>query len=552
MSVPTPAGPQGVPDVIRTNSLLFVCVLCALWILPGLIGHDPWKPDEAYSFGLVYHILQGGNWIVPTLVQEPFLEKPPVYYLTAALLAKTLGGLLPLHDAARLVSGLYMALTFLLVGLTSRELHGSGKGWLAVLALLGSFGLLLPAHYLLADVAELTGFSLALYGMALCTRRPALGGVALGCGIGLAFLSKGMLALGSMSLAAAALPLLSSQWRTRDFLLTAMIALAAALPWMVIWPWLLYRHSPALFQEWFKLDSFGSLFGANKLGPTVQPGYYVYQLLWFGFPLLPLAAWAIWQGRRSLRTEAGLLLPLTVFLATLVLLSFSRISREIYAMPLLVPLAALAVPGVLTLRRGAANAFWSFALLFTGFMVLLGWFYWMGVDLGFPPRLHRHLMRMQPGYAPHFNLFKFTFALALTLFWIWVLTRLRRSPERPLIAHATGITLIWGLGLSLFMSYADTGKSYRPMVVSMAHALPSEYRCISARNLGDPQRAMLEYFAGIVTYRDEIPGRQRQCDLLLVQGSRTSIHQPGPSWTKIWEGSRLGDDKELFQLYRRG
>jgi len=75
---------------------------------------------------------------------------------------------------------------------------------------------------------------------------------------------------------------------------------------------------------------------------------------------------------------------------------------------------------------------------------------------------------------------------------------------------------------------------------------------MSARNLGDPQRAMLEYFAGIVTYRDEIPGRQRQCDLLLVQGSRTSIHQPGPNWTKIWEGARLGDDKELFQLYRRG
>ena len=41
--------------------------LCAAWILPGLIGHDPWKPDEAYTFGLVYHVLQGGGWIVPML-----------------------------------------------------------------------------------------------------------------------------------------------------------------------------------------------------------------------------------------------------------------------------------------------------------------------------------------------------------------------------------------------------------------------------------------------------------------------------------------------------
>ena len=35
------------------------------WIVPGLVAHDPWKPDEAYTFGLVYHVLQGGSWIVP-------------------------------------------------------------------------------------------------------------------------------------------------------------------------------------------------------------------------------------------------------------------------------------------------------------------------------------------------------------------------------------------------------------------------------------------------------------------------------------------------------
>ena len=552
MSAPQPAGPPGEPDVIRANSLLFTCALCLLWILLGLIGHDPWKPDEASSFGLVYHILQTGDWIVPTIAHEPFLEKPPVYYLTAALFAKIFGGVLPLHDAARLVSGFYMALTFLLVGLTSRELHGEGKGWLGVLALLGSFGLLLPAHYVVADVAELTGFALALYGIAVCTRRPVLGGLALGSGIGLAFLCKGMLALGAMSITVAVLPLLSTQWRTRNVVFAVLVALAAALPWILIWPWLLYKHSPALFQEWFKLDSFGSLLGQNKLGPSIQPGYYVYQLIWFAFPVLPLAAWAVWQGRKEILAQPGLLLPLTVFLATLALLSVSRISREVYAMPMLAPLAILAVPGVLTLKRGAANAFWWFATVFATFMALIGWFYWMGADLGFPPRLHRHLMRMQPGYVPGFDLFKFAVGLALTFFWIWVLVRLKRTPERPLVAHAVGITLIWGLGLTLFMAYADTGKSYRPMVMDIARSLPPGYRCLSARNLGDPQRAMLEYFAGIVTYRDEIPSRRRRCDFLLVQGLRTSIQQPEAGWTRIWEGARLGDNKELFQLYRRG
>ena len=57
-------------------------------------------------------------------------------------------------------------------------------------------------------------------------------------GVGLAFMSKGMLALGSMSSLRQLLPVLSPQWRTRNFLLTMVVALAAALPWFVIWPWL--------------------------------------------------------------------------------------------------------------------------------------------------------------------------------------------------------------------------------------------------------------------------------------------------------------------------
>jgi hypothetical protein len=65
-------------------------LLFLAWIVPGLFGHDPWKPDEAYSFGLVYELLQGGSWVVPTLAGEPFMEKPPVFYLTSAAFADAL------------------------------------------------------------------------------------------------------------------------------------------------------------------------------------------------------------------------------------------------------------------------------------------------------------------------------------------------------------------------------------------------------------------------------------------------------------------------------
>ena len=97
-----------------------VLALFAAWLLPGLFGHDPWKPDEAYTFGLVYHILESGDWLVPTLGGEPFVEKPPVFFWTAALFAKLFGWAMPLHDAAHLATAFYVCLTLLFTALAHR------------------------------------------------------------------------------------------------------------------------------------------------------------------------------------------------------------------------------------------------------------------------------------------------------------------------------------------------------------------------------------------------------------------------------------------------
>ena len=51
---------------MKSPGALAVAVLVAL-LLPGIVGHDPWKPDEAYTFGLVFDILQSHQWVVPML-----------------------------------------------------------------------------------------------------------------------------------------------------------------------------------------------------------------------------------------------------------------------------------------------------------------------------------------------------------------------------------------------------------------------------------------------------------------------------------------------------
>ncbi|HSN39795.1 MAG TPA: hypothetical protein VLT92_06330 [Burkholderiales bacterium] len=529
-----------------------IVLLCLAWILPGLIGHDPWKPDEAYSFGLVYEILKGGSWIVPTLAGEPFMEKPPIFYLTAAASAWLFSPPLALHDAARLASGFYMALAFLFTGLAGRELHGRNYGVLSVLVLIGCLGLTVRSHQLITDIALLCGFAIAFYGLALSLRRFALGGFWLGTGIGLGFMAKGLIAPGALGIVALAAPLLFRAWRTRDYLFCLAVAALASLPWLLIWPVALFHASPQLFDEWLWVNNFGRFLGTNNLGPHADPGAYLNILPWYTFPALPIALWRLWAARISGLARPGIQLPLLGFLVILGVLGASADARELYALPLLIPLSLLAAPAADTLRRGAINAwFWFSAMGFT-FFVAVAWFYWVSLELGVPARLHQHLHTIQPGYPPGFKLLPFALGLAYTLAWFVLIVRLKRSPQRPVIVWAAGITVIWGLIAILFVGWLDTGKSYRSMIASMQQAMPAQYRCMSSHNLGEPQRAMLDYFAGIITYRDDVPGRQRDCDLLLVHGVPQEENVPLGPWRKIWEGSRPGDDRgERFRLYQR-
>src|SRR2546421_13058513 len=79
---------------------LFV-LLCAAWLLPGLVAHDPWKYDEAVVFGIVNEVLRSGDWVNMRLAGEAYFDKAPLFIWGSALLARVFGTLLPLHDPAR-------------------------------------------------------------------------------------------------------------------------------------------------------------------------------------------------------------------------------------------------------------------------------------------------------------------------------------------------------------------------------------------------------------------------------------------------------------------
>ena len=141
--------------------------------------------------------------------------------------------------------------------------------------------------------------------------------------------------------------------------------------------------------------------------------------------------------------------------------------------------------------------------------------------------------------------------LLYTLAWLTLVFKLKRRPERALIIWSTGMTMVWGLLMILFVTWLDAGKSYRSMTVSLQQALPAHYNCIASQGLGEPQRAMLHYFAGIITQRIERDGGN-SCELFLIQANAKEPAQDhGANWRPIWEGNRPGDKVERYRLYQQ-
>ncbi len=536
------------PHPITAGKAVMIALLCLVWLVTGLVGHDPWKPDEAYSFGLVYSMLQSGDWLVPTLAGEPYMDKPPLFYWTAALFAQLFAPLLPLHDGARLASGLYSALALLFLGLTGRKLYGENRGWAAAIILIGCLGMLVRAHQMITDLALLAGCAMMLYGFAHTQERVLRAGIWIGTGIGIGFMAKGFIAPVLFLLTAALLPALFRNWRQRNYFLSLGIAALCSLPWLTVWPLMLYQHSPQLFAEWAWAHNIGNWLDYIKAGPSKDSLYYLKNLPWLAWPALPLAAWTVWRARKRLAQRDDLQLPLVSFAVMLVTLSLVPNIREVFALPMLLPVALLATASLSMLKRGAANALDWFGLMTFALLAILMWWGWAGLLLDNHAKITQWLKDYQPGFEPDFHTTPFVIAIVASVLWLVLVWRVGRSMRRAVTNWATGITLIWVLAMTLWLPWLDSGKSYRNMVASLKHALPEQHRCIGREQLGDGQRAMLHYFGGILTQADP----KHRCDLRLIQGDKLSRPLLDETrWEKIWEGSRKGDKNEHYRLYRK-
>jgi len=506
-----------------------VVALCAVYLLAGLTGHDPWKSEDAIHLGIAHDFFAGGDWLIPAIAGEPWPDAEPLYHWLAAASAAVFQGLLPFHDGARLASAMFGSLFLLLLAGAARRLYGNDAAWGAPLLAIGTLGLLVPIHEAQPAAAVLAAMGGLYWGAALLAERPLAGAVVMGGSLGAGFLAGGATAALPL-LPLLLLPLWQRRWTAFAVAVLAAGTIAAA------WPLLLAWREPGFLNAWWAAELTAIV---PRGGLTVSHAEW---LGWFAWPVAFIAPWALWRGRRQWSTP-GIALPL-LGIAAATLWFLGHEAKTPATLPLMPPLILLATSAIANLRRGAANAWDWFGMMTFSIVSALIWLGSVAMLTGWPPKIAHNFAKLEPGFAAQLSLPAMLVGSCATVAWLMMLWRMPRSPWRVVSRWAGGVTVVWALITALWLPWIDYGKTYRTVVAALRQALPADAGCVGRHDLGAPQRAALDYFVGIRTQ-----GSFRDCGWLIVQSGAREKTPAG--WSKEWEGHRPGDRNEWLRLYRR-
>ena len=537
-----------IPRLALPPNPAMLALIALAFALPGLTGHDLWKTHDAIALGIVHDMATSGQPLVPRVAGQPWLFDPPLYHWLAAGFGKALQYVMEFQSAARLASGALVLAAFFLVRLAARDWASAeddpnANGAAALLLLLGSVGIIVHAHEAIPELACLAAVCGALATLPHATRRPVVAGYLFGVAAGAAALSAMWPAAASIVLTVIVAHLVCPEWRTRRGLLFLGVALPVALIITLSWPVALYLRAPDAFRLW-------SALAWQPLGdPFANLRYFLATGSWFAWPAWPLAFWAVWWLRRRWH-EPRYFVPGISSLLMIFFIAYWGPPQDVNLIPILAPLALLAVQGVLVLRRGAAGALDWFGVLAFGFFGLLIWFGYFAMVTGFPARFANNFYKVAPGFVPEVKVLAVAMALAFTAGWVYLVFFTGRSPMRSILRWAAGVVLLWGMGAMLLLPWADYQRTYRNVALQLRSKIPVGAGCIAQKSLGISQAAVLDYYAGIRTQPfDGV--RPNACALLLVQGNpQHEFDGPGAGWSKLADVGRPSDRSERYRLYR--
>lgn len=546
--------------------------MVAVFLLAGIVSHDPWTGDEAYGFGVIYHYYTTGTWLVPTNAGLPFMEKSPLYYWTAAIFCHLFEGLLPLHDAARLAIIPYIVLCLVFLWKTSQVLFTTypdeerrALGWITLSLFLGSLGMVRYVHEMTTDVAFYTGTTIALYGISvlLCVpERWRSAGLWMGVGAGVAIMSKGFLVPAILGMTGIALLVLIPSLRSRNTLMAIGIATLALLPFL-LWPVLLYFYAYPQFVEWFWNNNVGRFLGFSVgwLGAANRPFYFVENTPWFAFPAFPLAMIGVlttpW---RQWRTPA-FLLPFLMIVMGMTLLFNSASGRVHYLLPLFSSFVLLAAPALLRLPARFLMGWNGLVRLLFSVMIIGVWGIWWSIRIPgiaiqerpFPFLAEFADRWISLDYTPGAQPIACIMAVAITLFWLASFRLNTRDVRHTAYIWLVGIAAVWSTIFTLLLPWLDHTKSHRLMLESLKQTLdtlPEKNECMDGYWIGESIPSMIQYWLdGRIVLPLELD--EITCPIVLaLQPKNEPPDREFSGWEVVWKGQRLKNNSgDEFRLY---
>jgi 4-amino-4-deoxy-L-arabinose transferase-like glycosyltransferase len=549
--------------------------LCLLYILPGLVGRDPWKSsDDAAGFGIMWTMAHGGlqDWLWPHIVGLPMAQEGPLAYWIGALCIQAFGWLLGDAMAARIAPFGFFLLgslsvwyaTYLLGqrpaaqplklafgGQPSPKDFGRTLADGALLIYLGCLGLLLHAHSTSASALQVSLVAFSIYRAARLFESESKADAAkLGIALGLLMLTRGWVVPLALLTGLTALAYLSDKLATSRLTIIALpLSLCVASTWLLTSN-LVHPFNSSPFDAWMDWN-FGQIDWPSWDALT----YLLKNGIGFAWPAWPFAGWAIYAWRKQ-RNALHILLP-QLFLIVLALLALvNPHSEEAGLLPLLPPLAILAAFGLPTMKRGAINAVDWFSVMTLTTCAAFIWVIWIAKQTGWPAQLAKNAYKLAPGFKPEFSLVALLIAAAASAGWIWLVHwRISRHPSvlwRAVVLSSGGVILCWLLLTTLWLPWINYSKSYAGVAQQIASKLPPVQQCVES-NVGPAQRASFAYFGRIPFSGFD----GAHCDFLLLQDSNLKKNDAKlfseyyGHWQVLWEGGRPADRDERFRLFRR-
>lgn len=500
MNYPTPAIVS--QREVKRLPRLALLLMCAAYILPGVFGRNPWRPNDVIAFGFMDALAQGHtSWLMPELMGNtptgglipywigaffikllPFLDAPTAARIPFALLLAAIFGLTwyACYYLAR--TGPAQPIAFAFGGEARPNDYARAIADGALLALMATLGLLLPGHETTPELVQMGFVTFFFFSLAVSPYHPwrswlctlvALPGLALSgapiMGIALGVVGAVMCANSEYEKARKCAPF---------FILG--IFLSMALAWLT--------------------DSWSNI-SIRIESPARLLLDFLENVVWFTWPTWPFMLWALWRWRYlwQRRHISG---PLVIVVISFLGYFFTDGNKSylLYALPAMAVLAAFAMP---TFKRGMSALIDWFALSIFTLIMLASWFYWYAMVTGSPATPAAKVLRLVPGYEPHFQLFPFLIAALATLVWLWLVRwRTGKHPHalwKGMVLSAGGVTLCWLMLMTIGLNVMDYARSLQPWTQKIEQVILATEKpaCLSTLNLSTTQIAAWSWAPGI-------------------------------------------------------